>query len=120
MSRSRWALLAAVVAIFVVVAGYLTYANSSHGPGQNVTINVTVNHAETMKPSELDAHQNDMVTINITSDTTGEVHLHGYDIAFDCEAGKVTSHTLKADKTGDFDIEWEATSTRLGHFVVMP
>jgi hypothetical protein len=61
-----------------------------------------------------------MVTINITSDTTGEVHLHGYDIPFECEAGKVTAHTFKADKTGDFEIEWEETSVRLGHLVVSP
>ena len=102
-----------------MVAGYVIRASSSPG-GQNVTINVTVTHADTMKPSELDAHQNDMVTINITSDTTGEVHLHGYDIPFNCVAGKVTSHTFKADKTGDFEIEWEDTSTHLGHFVVTP
>lgn len=119
MSRSRIAIVAVVVVAFIVVAGYVIRASSSHG-GQNVTIDVTVTHADTMKPSELDAHQNDMVTINITSDTTGEVHLHGYDIAFNCVAGKVTSHTLKADKTGDFEIEWEDTSTRLGHLVVAP
>lgn len=119
MSRSRIAIVAVVVVLFVIVAGYLIFTNSSNG-GKNVTLSATVTHADTMKPTELDAHQNDMVTINITSDTTGEVHLHGYDIAFNCEAGKVTSNTFKADKTGDFEIEWEDTSTHLGHFVVAP
>jgi FtsP/CotA-like multicopper oxidase with cupredoxin domain len=119
MSRNRIAIVAAVVVAFVVVAGYLIYKNQSGGGG-NVTINVTVTHANSMSPSELDAHQNDTVTINITSDTDGEVHLHGYDIPFDCKAGQVTSHTFKADKTGDFEIEWESTSTHLGHLVVTP
>ena len=119
MTRNRIAIVAVVVLAFVVVAGYLIYKNQAGG-GQNVIINVSVTHADTMKPTELDAHQNDMVTINITSDTTGEVHLHGYDIPFDCEAGKVTSHTFKADKSGDFEIEWESTSTHLGHLVVAP
>ena len=119
MSRNRIAIVAVVVLAFVVVAGYLIYKNQSSG-GQNVTLTATVTHADTMKPAELDAHQNDMVTINITSDMTGEVHLHGYDIPFNCEAGKVTSHTFKADKTGDFEIEWEETSVQLGHFVVSP
>ena len=119
MSRSRIAIVAVVVVLFVIVAGYLVFTNSSNG-GTNVTLSATVTHADTMKPTELDAHQNDMVTINITSDTTGEVHLHGYDIAFNCEAGKVTSHTFKADKTGDFEIEWEDTSKHLGHLVVAP
>ncbi len=71
-----------------------------------------------MQPSDLSAHQDDMVTINITSDTDGEEHLHGYDIHFDNKAGQVTTHMFKADKTGDFEIEWESTSTHLGHLVV--
>lgn len=114
------AIVAAVVVVFVLVAGYVIFSSTARGGGQNVTLGATVTHADTMQPSELDAHQNDTVTINITSDTSGEVHLHGYDIAFDCEAGKVTSHTFKADKSGDFEIEWEKTSTRLGHLVVSP
>ena len=119
MSLSRIAIVAVVVVAFVAIAGYVIYKNTGGG-GQAVRFDVTVTHADTMKPSELDAHQNDMVSINITSDTSGEVHLHGYDIAFDCEAGKVTSHTFKADKTGDFEIEWEDTSTHLGHLVIAP
>lgn len=119
MSRSRVAIVFVVVVAFAAVAGYLVYSNTSKG-GQSVTLTASVTHADTMKPRELDAHHNDLVTISITSDTTGEVHLHGYDIAFDCEAGKVTSHTFKADKTGDFDIEWESTGAPLGHLVVMP
>ena len=113
------AIVAVMIVAFVVVAGVVVYANQSHG-GQNVTIDVTVTGADKMTPSDLSAHENDMVTINITSDTTGEVHLHGYDIPFDCTAGQVTSHTFKADKTGDFEIEWESTSTHLGHLVVAP
>jgi FtsP/CotA-like multicopper oxidase with cupredoxin domain len=111
------AVLAAIVVVFVVGGGILIYANRSHG-GANVTINVTVTGAKSMSPSELTAHQNDTVTINVTSDTDGEVHLHGYDIHFDCKAGQVTSHTFKAVNTGSFDIEWESTSAPLGTLVV--
>ena len=119
MTRSRMAMLAAIVVVFIVGGGILIYANRSHG-GANVTINVTVTGATSMSPSELTAHQNDTLTINITSDTTGEVHLHGYDIAFNCTAGQVTSHTFKAVNTGDFEIEWESTSTPLGDLKVNP
>jgi uncharacterized protein YxeA len=117
LSRSRIAIVGAVVAVFVVVGGVLIYANQSHG-GANVTINVTVTGAKSMTPSQWTAQQNDMLTVNITSDTDGEVHLHGYDIHFECKAGQVVSHTFKADKTGSFDIEWESTSTPLGMLVV--
>jgi heme/copper-type cytochrome/quinol oxidase subunit 2 len=117
LTRGRIAIVAVVVALFVIAGGVLIYANQTKG-GANVTLNVTVIGASKMTPSELSAHQNDTVTINVTSDTTGEVHLHGYDIHFNCTAGQVTSHTFKADKTGHFDIEWESTSAPLGELVV--
>ncbi|HEY2593579.1 MAG TPA: hypothetical protein VGK33_06740 [Chloroflexota bacterium] len=109
--------MAVVLVAFVAVGGYLIYANQNPG-GQNRTIDVTVTAASSMSPSDLTAHRNDTVTINITSDTTGEVHLHGYDIHFNCTAGQVTSHTFKAINTGSFEIEWESTSTHLGQLVV--
>lgn len=117
MTRGRIAIVAIVVAVFVTVGGYLIYSQQSKGGG-NREINVTVTGAAKMTPSELTAHFNDTVTIKITSDTTGEVHLHGYDIAFNCTAGQVTTHTFKADKTGRFDVEWESTGTPLGELVV--
>ena len=117
MTRSRTAIVVVLVALFVVMGGVLIHATQSPGGG-NREINVTVTGAKSMTPSTWSAHMNDSVTINITSDTTGEVHLHGYDIPFDCTAGQVTSHTFKADKSGQFEIEWESTSTRLGFLVV--
>jgi len=120
MTRNRIAIVAVVVIAFAVVAGYLIYKNQGGG-GKNVTFDLTVTHADTMKPtSELNVRQNDTVTINITSDMDGEVHLHGYDIHFDNTAGKVTTATFKADKSGTFEIEWESTSKHLGDLVVAP
>jgi heme/copper-type cytochrome/quinol oxidase subunit 2 len=119
MSRFRLAIVAGVLAIFIAVGAYLIFGNKNDAP-KNITFNVTVTGAKTMHPSELSVHQNDTVTINMTSDTTGEVHLHGYDIAFDCVAGQVVSHTFKAVNTGDFPIEWESTSTPLGDLKVNP
>jgi hypothetical protein len=117
MTRSRTVIVLVIVVAFVVLGGGLIYLSQPHGGGTKV-INVTVTAAKSMSPSELTANLNDTVTINITSDTDGEVHLHGYDIAFDCKAGQVTSHTFKADKSGRFDIEWESTSAPLGELVV--
>jgi hypothetical protein len=119
VSRNRIAVATAVLVVFVVVVGVLIYATRSHG-GQNVTFNVTVTGAKSMSPSNLTAHQNDTITINVTSDTDGEVHLHVYDIHFDTKAGQTVSHTFKADKTCGCDIEWESTSTGLGQLVVSP
>ena len=116
MSRNRVLIVAAVLVVFVIAAGILIYANRS--AGKPVTLNVTVTGAKTMSPSDWKANQNDMVTVNIKSDTDGEVHLHGYDIHFETKAGQTISKTFKADKGGSYPIEWESTSTDLGKLVV--
>jgi hypothetical protein len=118
LSPNRVLGLAAVLIVFFVAAGVLIYANRSGG--KNITFDVTVTGAKTMKPDTLPAHQNDTVTINLKSDTDGEVHLHGYDISFDTKAGQTVSQTFKADKTCTCEIEWESTKTTLGQLVVSP
>ena len=117
MNRYRIPIVVAVVVVIIAIGGVLIFANQNPG-GKNVTLNVAVTGAKAMSPSDLAAHKNDTVTINVTSDTDGEVHLHGYDIHFDTKAGQVVSQTFKAVNTGDFEIEWESTSTHLGHLVV--
>ena len=119
MSRARIAVVVGVLVVFAVVGGLIIRANQHQG-GQNVTFNVTVTGAKTMSPSSLSALVNDTITINIASDTDGEVHLHVYDIKFDTKAGQTVSHTFKADKTCGCDIEWETTSTPLGSLTVSP
>ena len=129
MNRARLAIAIAVVVVFAVVGGVIVLANQHHG-GRDLTFNVTVTGAKSMSVAPcypatctsdtLSATQNDNVTINITSDTTGEVHLHVYDIAFNTIAGQTVSHTFKAVNTCDCLIEWESTSTPLGALLVSP
>ena len=117
MNRYRVPIVVAVLVVFIVVGGILIFANQNAG-GKNLIFDVTVTGAKSMSQDTLTAHRNDTVTINITGDSDGEVHLHGYDIHFDTKAGQVVSQTFKAVNTGDFPIEWESTSTPLGHLVV--
>ena len=119
MRNPRLIIVAALVVVFVIVGGVLIYANGHKG-GQNLTFNLTVTGGTSMSPSQLSAHQNDNITINVTSDTEGEVHLHEYDIAFDVKPGQTTTHSFKADKTCSCDIEWESTSHPLGSLTVSP
>jgi hypothetical protein len=120
VSRFRLAMVGGVLVIFIAVGAYLLFANQKPAP-QTRIFTVTVTDAKSMAPSELKVNQNDTITINISSNVTGEVHLHGYDIPFDCVAGQVVSHTFKATISGGpFDIEWESTSTRLGDLIVNP
>ena len=119
MSRNRIAVVIGILAAFVLVGGILVYAGSRHG-SQDRTFDVKVFGGKVMVPSILAAYQNDTVTINVTSDADGEVHLHVYDIAFEAKAGQTVSHTFKADKTCTCDIEWESTSTSLGRLQINP
>jgi plastocyanin len=112
-------IIGAVLVLFLAVGGFLVVRNQGGG-GRPVTFDVTVANAATMTPDHLTAKQGDTVTINVRSDRAGEVHLHGYDIQFETKPGEVASHTFKANQTGDFDIEWESTSTRLGDLAVSP
>ncbi len=119
MSRARALVVAALVVVFVIAGGVLIYANTRHG-GQNLTFNVSVTGASSMSPGDMQAHLNDTITINITSDQEGEVHLHEYDIAFEVKPGQTTTHTFMADKTCTCQIEWEENSAPLGTLTVSP
>ena len=119
MSRTRMAFASGILVLFVVIGGIVILATRGVG-GKPITFDVTVSGATTMSPSTLNAHQNDTVTINLKSDTDGEVHLHLYDITFEARAGQAVSHTFKADKTCTCDIEWESTIKGLGTLVVSP
>jgi hypothetical protein len=129
MNRVRLGIAIAVVAVFAVVGGVIILGDQNHG-GRNLTFNITITGAKSMAVAPcfpatctsdtISATQNDNVTINITSDTTGEVHLHVYDIAFNTIAGQTVSHTFKAVTTGDFIFEWESTATPLGALLVNP
>src|SRR5258708_24447707 len=129
MTRAGVAIAVAVVAVFAGTSGVILLANQNPR-GRNLTFNVAVTDGKSMSVAPcfpatctsdtLSATQNDNVTINITSDTTGEVHLHVYDVAFNAIAGQTLSHTFNAVTTCDCIIEWESTGTTLGALLLNP
>ncbi|MFT4034152.1 MAG: hypothetical protein QM679_01090 [Patulibacter sp.] len=68
------------------------------------------------------ASQGDTVTFQVRNDadTTQEVHVHGYDKAFDVRAGATKTISFQATITGIFEIEFEATGTQIGELTVEP
>lgn len=119
MRRFRQPIIAGLFLLVGVVGGYI-WTNQPSAPVTSKRIDVTVAGGKSMFPTTWTAHHDDLVIINITSDTTGEVHLHGYDIAFDLTKNGPLTKSFTADKTGDFPIEWETTGTPLGDFKVSP
>jgi FtsP/CotA-like multicopper oxidase with cupredoxin domain len=67
------------------------------------------------------AKKGDRVLIYVTSsDTTDEVHLHGYDLKRNLEAGGRVTFSFTATAEGIFEMELESTATRIAKLVVRP
>lgn len=119
MERNRIVVIAAVVVVFVAIGAYLAFTGG-RGGGQHLSIRIEVN-GSTMSPVNPTATQGDSVTMTITADRKEEIHLHGYDIAFEVPGpGESVTKTFRADKSGGFEMEIEDTSTPLGTFSVNP
>lgn len=56
----------------------------------------------------------------VRSDADAEIHLHGYDIAKDVEAGSSTRFDVPARLDGRFEVELEDTATPIAEIEVVP
>jgi Cupredoxin-like domain len=73
-----------------------------------------------MSPEEVSVREGDRVIMSIDSDRPVEIHVHGYDLEREVEAGEATELAFEADLTGRFPIENHETETELGVLVVEP
>ena len=62
----------------------------------------------------------DQIRIKVNSDTADEVHIHGYDIHKDVEAGGSVSFSFPASIEGRFEIELENAKQQLAELQVNP
>lgn len=70
---------------------------------------------------EISAGKGEKVAITVTSpDYSGEIHLHGYDMAREVAPGKPARFALTATQEGVFELEVEATSTEIASLTVNP
>lgn len=135
------AALAAIVVLFVVLSGGdddggstttktatqttgATGATGKQGSGtaQQETTNVVV--VKDGKPvggvKELDYKKGDTVRFTVRSDVSDEVHLHGYDIMKDVEAGGSVKFVFPADLEGVFEAELESRKEQIVELKVNP
>ena len=72
-------------------------------------------------PVRISARKGEIVRIVVTStDTTDQVHLHGYDIVKDLAPGKPARLRVKADLEGIWDLELEGSHMQIGRLRVEP
>lgn len=67
MRPTPFAIVTAVILVFIAVGGYLIFGRGGTGTGKPVTVNVSVTGAK-MNPPTINVHQGDQVTMNVTGD----------------------------------------------------
>ncbi|MEA2241067.1 MAG: hypothetical protein QOD24_623 [Solirubrobacteraceae bacterium] len=146
MSQAQRLLLLAG-AVVVLVAGFVAFSPGGDGGGTNDVSTATTATAPTAtrtgaaspaprpalatieirggKPvggvKTITVPKGDRVLIYVTSsDTTDEVHLHGYDIKRNLRAGGRVTFSFTANAEGIFEMELESTATQIAKLVVRP
>jgi len=72
------------------------------------------------KVTKLEATHGETVRFGVRSDEAEEVHVHGYDLMKDLEAGETATMSFKATITGIFEIEFEHSAEQIAELRVDP
>lgn len=121
MQRSqRLALLAVAVVIIVVVFIIASPGSKKEKHSGTVNASIEVTHgrsANGVVPISLNRGQTLHLVVS-SSDTSGEIHFHGYDVHRDVAPGKPAVFDVKATITGGFIVEVEKTGTQIAQVTV--
>jgi heme/copper-type cytochrome/quinol oxidase subunit 2 len=92
------------------------------GPGPTPAVETieVVNGEPQGGVKEITVNKDDTVEFKVDSDTAAEVHVHGYDLMQDVEAGGSVSFEFTADIEGVFEVELEETKTPIAELTVEP
>ena len=94
--------VATFIAALGIVAAVMVGACGGGEP-QELDIQVEV-HGDTLVPETIKAKHNDMVTLRIDAEKSGEFHIHGYDLKKDVIGGEVADLAFEATLEGRFPI----------------
>jgi hypothetical protein len=126
--------VAAVVVLFVVLQGddsdnssdsATVTKTTANGKTESVAAPPLVIHVDADgKPvggvQELTVDKGDDIRFTVDSAVADEVHLHGYDIGKDVEAGGSVSYDVPATIEGRFEAEMESRGTQILALTVNP
>ncbi len=94
--------------------GSSSSGTSSSSPDGTTRIDVTVQDGKVDPPTHrVKLDSGSQVRLQVTSDHADEVHVHGYDLKKDLEAGQPGVISFKADQTGVFEVELEDEALQL-------
>lgn len=88
--------------------------SSGPTPSDSQLVAVTVESGKvTPKPGRVKVAVGRPVVLRVTSDVADEVHLHGYDLTSDVEAGGTATIRFTPDAAGIYEVELESSNLRL-------
>ena len=80
--------------------------SSSEEAEKAVEVSVSVSDGRvTPKPRRIEVDTDSQVRLLVTSDVDDEVHVHGYEVEGELEAGRTTTIEFVADQAGVFEVE---------------
>ena len=140
MGRSqRIGLLVAAVVVVVVAIVLIGGGDDDDSSSTDNTAQTTSTGGSTKKPAppevptitikdgkpvggeqEIEVDKGDTIQFKVKSDADHEIHMHGYDIAKDVEAGGTVSYNVPADIDGIFEIEIEDLGEQIAELRVNP
>jgi hypothetical protein len=95
------AALAVAVVLFIILSG-----GSDSSGGADRTFAFKLANGEAAGGAEdVSATQGDHVTVTLQTDVPAELHVHGYELGKDVDAGKTGSIAFTAEVAGEFEIE---------------
>ena len=104
--------------------GTTTTDNGSAKPAKPAKPAITTITIKDGKPAggveEIEVDKGDTLEFRVKSDADHEIHLHGYDIAKDVEAGGQVTFRLPADIDGIFEAEIEDLGEQIAEIRINP
>ncbi|MEV6104730.1 cupredoxin domain-containing protein [Streptomyces sp. NPDC051940] len=89
------------------------------GTQADETVRITVADGRVSpSPGRVEVREGDRVALVVTSDTADELHVHGLDKTAALAAGRTTTLTFTADRTGVFEVETHESGLVLTQLLV--
>jgi FtsP/CotA-like multicopper oxidase with cupredoxin domain len=79
-----------------------------------------VNGQPTGGKQKISVKKGDTIRLKVTSDETGEIHVHGFDLEQEAGPGRPASFTFKANIEGRFEVESHVGNVQIAEISVNP
>lgn len=122
MSTGRRLAVLAGVVVAAIAALVIARGGNDNKTTPSIPVHrITVKNAKPVGGIEqIKVNKGDQIRLVIKSDTADEIHIHGYDLHKDVEAGGSARFAFKATSDGNYEIELEGRKEQIAQLTVEP